>query len=202
MKKYELDNLPNTVKDCAEQLKQCGSVLLVPTETVYGLVCDWQDQTAIERIYSFKQRDYGKPFALFVDSITMLEQHGINIPENARKLAERFCPGPITIIIPGHDGKTIGFRIPNHPFILALLKQHAHPLASTSANCSGMPNALTVNEAVAMLDGQPDIAIDTGSLSVDAIASTVIMVDKDKIKIIRSGPIGADEIFSTIKNHQ
>jgi len=202
MKKYNLDNLPTTVADCVEQLKQHGSVLLVPTETVYGLVCDWQDQSAIERIYHLKQRDHGKPFALFADSIAMLEQHGINIPDNARKLAERFCPGPITIIIPGADGRTIGFRIPNHPFILALIKQYAHPLASTSANCSGMPNALTVNDAIAMLAGQPDIAIDTGSLSADATASTVIMVDKEKVKIIRSGPIGADKIFSTIKKDQ
>ncbi|MCF6176406.1 MAG: threonylcarbamoyl-AMP synthase [Victivallaceae bacterium] len=202
MKKYELDDLSTTVNDCAEQLKQRGSVILVPTETVYGLVCDWRDQTAINRIYSLKQRDYGKPFALFADSLAMLEQHGINIPENARRLAEKFCPGPITIIIPGSDGKTVGFRIPNQPFILALIEQYGHPLASTSANCSGMPNAFTVNEAVAMLDGEPDIAIDSGSLSANAAASTVVMVNKDKIKIIRTGPISEDKIFTTIKKRQ
>ena len=202
MKKYRLDNLSNVVNDCVKQLTQRGSVILVPTETVYGLVCDWQDQTAIDRIYSLKQRDYGKPFALFADSLAMLEQHGINIPKNARKLANKFCPGPITIIIPDPDGKTIGFRIPAHPFILALIKQYGHPLASTSANCSGMPNALTVNEAVAMLAGQPDIAIDTGSLPADAVASTVVMVNGDKVEVVRPGPISADDILATIKSCQ
>jgi L-threonylcarbamoyladenylate synthase len=202
MKKYTLDDLSTVVNDCAEQLSQRGSVILVPTETVYGLVCDWRDRTAIDRIYALKQRDHGKPFALFADSLAMLENHGIKLPENARRLAEKFCPGPITIIIPGPDGKTVGFRIPDHPFILALIEQYGHPLASTSANSSGMPNALTVNEAVAMLDGEPDIAIDSGSLSANAAASTVVMVNKDKIKIIRTGPISADEIFSTIKKRQ
>jgi L-threonylcarbamoyladenylate synthase len=205
MKNYKLSHLnglASTVNNCVEQLKQSGSVLLVPTETVYGLVCDWQDQTAIERIYKLKQRDYGKPFALFVNSLKMLEQHGIKLPENAKKLATEFCPGPITIIIPTSHGKTIGFRIPDHPFILALIEQYGHPLVSTSANCSGQPNALTTNEAIAMLDGQPDIAIDNGSIAVDALASTVVMINADRVKIIRTGPISKEKIFSTIKNHQ
>jgi L-threonylcarbamoyladenylate synthase len=121
MKKYDLIQTPSLtttaiISDCIEQLKKQGSVILVPTETVYGLVCDWQDETAIKRIYNLKQRDYGKPLALFADCLPTLEAQGIIIPENAKKIAAKFCPGPVTIIIPGANGQTIGFRIPDHPW--------------------------------------------------------------------------------------
>ena len=115
------------MKELLEQavqiLSQAGGVILVPTETVYGLVCDWEDQLARERIYALKVRDSRKPLAMFADSCNMAENFGVKLNNNARILLEKFAPGPITVIAPGNEFyPTIGVRIPDYDFILQLLK--------------------------------------------------------------------------------
>ena len=194
IKRLSTDNLSALVAECVKQLRRPGAVLLVPTETVYGLVCDWQDQAAIERIYRLKQRDYGKPLALFVAGKAMLQEHGISLPQRVEKLIDSFCPGPLTLVFPGNDGSTVGIRIPDYPFILALLEAYGRPLASTSANHSGDPNALTVAEAKKMLNGAVDIAVDAGAIAADAQASTVVKVSSDSWQLLRSGPISEQAI--------
>ena len=184
---------------CAKSLMSPGAVLLVPTETVYGLVCDWQDEVARNRMYELKQRDYGKPLAMFVANREMLELSGINLNPIAEKLFNAFCPGPITLIIDGPEGETIGFRIPDHPLVLELLKQYSRPLASTSANRSGERNALSVPQALAMLDGAPEIAVDEGSISAQAQASTVIQIKENSWNILRPGPVSEAQILAVIK---
>jgi L-threonylcarbamoyladenylate synthase len=110
------------------------------------------------------------------------------IPRAARILAEKFCPGPITIIIPDGKGSTFGFRIPDHPFIIELLKASGRTFASTSANLSGQPAALNVDDALASIDGTPEVVVDWGPLPPDSKASTVVMVNADSSwKILREG---------------
>ncbi len=173
-----------------EILKKPGAVLLVPTETVYGLVCNWQDDLARERIYKLKARDGKKPLAMFAASPEMAEKSGALLNDDAKLLLEKFAPGPITVIAPG-SGKypTIGVRIPDHPLVLELLKRSNMALASTSANASGMPNVLSISDALAQLDGEVDLAIDGGTLPEDAAASTVVTVCEKPCRILRQGPI-------------
>ena len=192
--KLENDNIEAVILACAKQLQTPGTVLVVPTETVYGLVCRWNDTAGIERIYQLKERDRGKPLAMFADGTAMLEAYGVILNSDAARLTGKFCPGPVTIITVDRQGCKTGFRIPDHPFILALLKYIKFPLASTSANLSGTPNALNVQEAVRDLNGTPDIVVDAGAIPPDRQASTVIDVSGGELRIIRQGPVSEQQI--------
>ena len=170
------------------------SVLLVPTETVYGLVCRWDDPEGRARIYELKHRSENKPFAAFISSVNELPTEAV-LPEAARKLAAAFCPGPITLVIPDRSGGTFGFRIPDHPFIRELLHAFGGPLASTSANLSGAEPARNVADALRSIDGEPELAVDGGALPPDSPASTVVRVFADSTwKILRQGPIPEERI--------
>ena len=203
MKKFNLrtNNIAEIIDSCVEALMCPGTVLLVPTETVYGLVCRWDDETAVERIYELKKREKAKPLALFVDSVDTLKIFDFYLNENAEKLASKLCPGALTVVVPTPAGDTLGFRIPDHSFVLELLQKIGYPLASTSANRSGEPNALNVAVALAMLNGDPDVVIDGGAIPPGQQASTVVMAMDDKLKILRSGPISEDQLYSAIGKH-
>jgi L-threonylcarbamoyladenylate synthase len=201
MKKFDLqtDKTTEIINSCVDALKQPGAVLLIPTETVYGLVCRWDDKAAVERIYELKGREKAKPLALFVDSVDTLKKFDFHLNKNAEKLAAKLCPGALTVVVPGSAGDTLGFRIPDHPFVLKLLRELGFPLASTSANRSGEPNALNVDDALAMLDGEPDMMIDDGAIPPDRQASTVVMALDDELKILRQGPISEMQMNSAVK---
>ena len=176
-------------------LKRPGAVALVPTETVYGLVCDWNDKAARARIYELKHRAENKPFAAFVPNLESLPPEVDVLPLAARKICEAFCPGPVTLVVPDKNGSTFGFRIPDHPFILKLLREYGGALASTSANLSGAPAALSVDEALESIDGEPEIAVDGGVLPADSKASTVILVNVDSTwRILRPGPVSEQSL--------
>jgi len=201
MKKFDLrtDEIVEIVDCCVEALKHPGAVLLVPTETVYGLVCRWDDKEAIDRIYELKGREKAKQLALFVDSVDTLKKYDLYLNENAEKIASKLCPGALTVVVPTPAGDTLGFRIPDHPFVLELLQKIGYPLASTSANRSGEANALDVDAALAMLDGEPDVLIDGGAIPPDRQASTVVMALDTELKILRQGPISEDQLNSALK---
>lgn len=200
MKKYSLqeDEHAEIIAGCGKALETPGCVLLVPTETVYGLVCRRDDQKAVQRIYELKGREQGKPLALFADSVATLKKFGVHLNRNAEKLAAEFCPGPLTVVVPAPDGATVGFRIPDHQFILELLKKLQYPLASTSANRSGEPNALNIEAALAMLDGEVNIAVDGGAIPPGRLASTVVMALENEFKIMRPGPISETQLRAAI----
>lgn len=185
----------NAVPDSLKVLQRSGSVLLVPTETVYGLVCSWKDDAARARIYELKHRSENKPLAAFVASVKDLPPEILPLPDNARHITEAFCPGPVTLVVPDRNGSTFGFRIPDHPFILDLLRAYGGALASTSANLSGKKAALSVPEALESIAGEVDLAVDGGVLKADSLASTVIRIFEDSSwKILREGPVTAEMI--------
>ena len=201
MKKIDLrtDDIVEIIDCCIDALKRPGAVLLLPTETVYGLVCRWDDKVAIERIYELKGREKAKPLALFADSVKTLKKFDLYLNKNAEKLAQKLCPGALTIVVPTPAGDTLGFRIPDHPFVLELLRKIGYPLASTSANRSGEANALDVDTALTMLDGEADVVIDGGAIPPDRQASTVVMALDDELKILRQGPISEDQLNSALE---
>ena len=149
------------LQKAVETLSTPGGVVLVPTETVYGLVCDWEDELARQRIYELKGRSENKPLAMFAASAEMAEKFGVKLNNEAQILLEKFAPGPITVIAPGSKKyPTIGVRIPDHEFIRQLLDKYNRPLASTSANASGMADAESAEDALGQLNGEVDIAVD------------------------------------------
>ena len=190
---------PVAVMRCAEILRRPGMVALVPTETVYGLVCRWDDTAAREKIYQLKHRDPNKLLAMFATTLSVAEAHGMMITPEMAKVAAALMPGPLTLIgaLQENSG-TIGLRIPDHPFIQALLAKLDFPLASTSANRSGSPDALTASEAATMLDGDVDICIDGGAIPPGRLASTVVNFSCSPWKVLRSGEISAEEIQKVI----
>ena len=99
-------NTDEALKECLAALGRRGSVLLVPTETVYGLVCDWCDAEARARIYQLKHRSENKPFAAFLPSADAVFSCVPELPETARVFAEKFCPGPVTLVVPDGSGST------------------------------------------------------------------------------------------------
>lgn len=188
------------IAEAVHQLQNPGNVLLVPTETVYGLVCAWDDPVARAGIYELKHRAENKPFAAFLPDLDRLPQEVDSLPDAAIRIASAFCPGPLTLIVPDKNGSTFGFRIPDHPFILELLRAFGKPLASTSANLSGNPPALSVQQGLADIDGEVALAIDGGVLPSDSKASTIILVNRDSTwKILRPGPVTEEMIRDVMK---
>ncbi len=166
------------------------AVLLLPTETVYGLVCAWNDSAAREKIYAMKRRSADKLLAAFVHDTAALRGCCPPLPELARRFAGAFCPGPITLVVPDGLGGTFGFRIPDHPFLLRLMEEYDAPLASTSANLSGLPAALTAEEALSSLVSEPELLYDAGRIPASSGASTVVSVDAAcHWRILREGPV-------------
>ncbi len=182
---------PAALSSCLELLRQKkDAVILLPTETVYGLVCDFGSDSGKEQIYLLKQRPKNKLLATFVSDLQTVRQFVPAIPQTAEIFARNFCPGPLTLVIPDSHNGTFGFRIPDHPFLLTLLKEYGSPLSSTSANLSGTPAALSVEEALKSLAALPDLAIDGGQIPLDSQASTVVQVFHDNSwKILRQGVI-------------
>lgn len=182
---------PDALIPCTELLRtHAEGVILAPTETVYGLLCAYENQAARSRIYTLKHRPASKQLAVFLPDLSFVPRFAPPLAGRARRIAEAFMPGPVTLVVPDGKGSTFGFRIPDHPFILALLRQYGGPIASTSANRSGEPPALDLKDALRSLDGEPDLAVDGGALPPDSLASTVILMkDDDSFQIVRQGPV-------------
>ena len=179
------------VRSVAAALRTPGGVAVVPTETVYGLVSRVTAEGS-ERIYALKHRSGSKRLGWFVGDWRSLERYGVSLTPAVRKLAERFMPGAITVIAPAENGGSIGFRVPDHPFLAALLAELDEPLLQTSANLSGAPDSLTLDDALARLDGEVDAAVDGGALPPGSLASTVVDAGTEPLRILRQGALKLD----------
>ena len=193
------DGSSEGIKEIASILREPGAVAVVPTETVYGLVGRVNDPLCREKIYELKHRDSAKHLGWFVSDTLQLEKYGIRLSGYAALLAEKFMPGPLTLIVKKEDGSTVGFRIPDHPQLLSLLREVGEPLFQTSANRSGSPNALSCAGAVEMLCGTPDAVADGGEIPSDALASTIVDCTGEFPCIIRQGGLDLDEFLQSLR---
>mgnify|MGYP001614441214 CR=1 FL=1 len=189
------------IKICAEKL-QNGGIIAHPTETVYGLAANIFNENAVQKIYDIKGRRTAKPLSVMVDSIKKIEEIVGEISPLARSVAERYLPGPLTIVLPFRkpspipffaDRETIGFRIPNFPFCLELLKAVDMPLTTTSANKSGLKSSVLAVEVMAHFAGEIEILVDSGKTA-NGLSSTVIDLSNDTIRILREGAISPEEL--------
>ncbi len=189
------DHCP-ALRACLKVFSRPGSVVAVPTETVYGLVCRWDDRGARERIFRMKGRDEEKRLQLLASSPEDLSAAGLVRTPLLDRLLERFCPGPLMLVAPTIDGGSIGFRIPAHDFIRELARSLEGPLAATSANASGFPPASDADAAIEGLAEAPDLLIDGGSTDGAGIASTIVDICGEKPVILRRGLISEEDIIS------
>lgn len=193
-----LQDSPQAIRQAILALRG-GNVIAAPTETVYGLMALWQSDSARQEIYRLKHRPADKRLQMLAPDIETAIRAGLKPNAMLQKIADAFWPGPLTVIVEANNGDTIGLRIPNHPFILKLLRELGEPLAATSANLSGTPAAVTPSDAVANLDGRPALLIDGGKVTVTGGASsTVVSIVGGVIKILRQGPITLQDIQTVL----
>lgn len=190
---------PNALKVCLETLKT-GGLVAFPTDTVYGLGCLVNRAGSIDRLYEVKGRDTSKAIAVLIGEIDHLQQVTSGLGEIAGELAAHFWPGALTLVVPRSPLlpenlsplPTIGVRMPNHPFALALLRQ-AGPLATTSANLSGLPSPVTARNVLLQLNERVDLIIDGGACP-GGVPSTVLDCTGADPRILREGAITRSQL--------
>ena len=178
----------------------------IPTETVYGLAANAWDHQAVLKIFQAKNRPHFNPLILHSNSIQKFESFGLNFSEKALLLAEKFWPGPLTIVIPksslvpdlitsGTDA--VAIRIPNHPIALDLLESINFPLAAPSANPSGFVSPTNAEHVLAQLGDQVHYVLDGGQCSI-GLESTIISFLNEQPEILRFGGLALESIESII----
>lgn len=183
----------------ANRVLRKGGIVAFPTDTVYGIGCDPFNQTAVKKIYKIKGREEAKHLPVLGFSIFEISKIAI-FDDTSRRLATKFWPGPLTLVLPvrdekiseslGLDGK-IAVRIPDHPCVLSLL-QECKLLVGTSANRSGQNPAADSTELAAGLSGY-DLLLDGGRIS-NPVVSTIVEVVKERPHVVRKGKISERDI--------
>jgi len=173
-----------------------GGLVIIPTETVYGIACDPAVPGALEKLVAAKGRDGGKPIARLAASAEQVAAMATGWNEGLQALAARYWPGPLTIVLETAAGWT-GYRVPDHAVALALAKTCGCTLALTSANLSGEPDTKTAQEAMASVEA--DLVLDSGPSAEKAVPSTVVKVNGTQIECLRVGIIPFAEIEQVFK---
>lgn len=192
--------------DLAIEILNKDGTVAFPTDTVYGLGAMVFQPKGIERLYQIKERDHSLSIPVLLGQAEDIEIVADNPGQAVYRLAGRFWPGPLTLVIPRRSiipkqigpTPTIGVRIPNHPVALNLL-QNTGPMAVTSANLSGGENAHTANKVFEQLDGRVDLILD-GGMTPGGVPSTVVQMTGADIKILRAGPISEGEIRGVLRD--
>lgn len=195
-----LDLLPETHDRCLEDVScwlRSGAVGIMPTETVYGLVCAHSNHDGPARIRRIKGRDPNRKFQLLLNGAAEAEALLAGpAPAALARLADAFWPGPLTVVLPGPDGDTLGLRVPDHAFVRAVIRRLGEPLVATSANPSGVEPADSAAAGFDDLVEPPDFLVrDRGGEAMPAIASTVVLLG-DGPAILREGALPADRVLA------
>jgi len=188
-------------------LLQKGGVIIYPTETVYGLGCLASRAEAIERIAALKGSPETASYLILIRSADEMGRYASQIPQAARKLAKKFWPGPLTLILPAKAdlhprliGPTggVGMRVSSHPWCRALLEVLDEALISTSANFTGYPPPASLLEIDQRLADEVDLVVDGGTLA--GTESTVVDVCGEAPVIKRLGAVAAAKIPAIIED--
>jgi L-threonylcarbamoyladenylate synthase len=185
-----------TLAEAVAALKS-GGLVVYPSDTVYGLGAAASDERAVERVFVVKGRDAGKALSLLLADAADLEPLCAEVPLLARVLADRYWPGPLTLVLRrslafesaalgGSD--TVAVRVPDHPFLRELIRALGEPITGTSANRSGRPACRSAQEANRELGDAADLIIDGGPSGAGS-ESTVVDVTSGLPAVVREGAI-------------
>jgi len=180
---------PAAVARAAAALR-AGGIIILPTETVYGIGGDGSRAEVVRRIYAIKGRSEEKPLVRLAADWKDLEDV-IWRPET-RKLAEAFWPGPLTLVLSLLDGRVQGFRFPDHPLTRAIVRAAGVSFVATSANRSGEPPAADGEEAEKIFGGEADLILNGGK--VGGTASTVLDLSVSPPRLLREGPVSREDL--------
>ncbi len=201
--------------DCAADLMQAaallkqGSVVGIPTETVYGLAADARNPEAVRQIFAAKGRPADNPLIVHIADMAELEQVAAKISPLAIRLAERFWPGPLTMVLPKHPSipsvtsgglDTVGVRMPLHPVARALICLSGVSIAAPSANRSGYPSPTIAQHVMRDMQGKIAAVLDGGACTVGVESTVIALEQDDSVRILRPGFVTAEQL-ETVASH-
>ena len=198
---------PSLVTYIAEQIRS-GGVLGMPTDTFYGLAADPYNLRAVDRVYDIKTRGRHKPLSLLIESVEQAEELADDLPDEFYALAEKFWPGPLTIIVKAAprlplkvtaNTGNIAIRVPAAPIPLAVIRAARVPVTATSANLSGAAECTTALGVKEQLGDLVPLIVDGGT-SPRSVASTIVHLDRRGWKLMRGGAIPEEKIVDLLGN--
>lgn len=200
MQNARITRFSESVLDDAADCVAKGGVIVLPTDTVYGIGCAYDNAAAIERIFEIKRREPTKSIAVLIADLDQVALLTDDFAPQARRLAEKFWPGGLTLVIAKRSGlpanlslfPTIGVRIPDHDLTRALIRRTG-PLATTSANLSGEKAACSLAEIPADWAERVDALYDDGPVR-GGLASTVVDCTSRELRILREGALSASDL--------
>jgi L-threonylcarbamoyladenylate synthase len=191
----------------AAQAVRSGQLVVLPTDTVYGLGVDAFDSVAVAELLAAKGRGRDMPLPVLVGSWDTIDGIVATVPTVARELIEAFWPGGLTLVVQhapslawdlGDARGTVAIRMPQHPVALELLAETG-PMAVSSANISGQPAALTVDDARAQLGDVVAVYLDGGPALV-GVASTIVDITAEVPRVLRAGAVSIDALREVVAN--
>ena len=197
-------NAKDGIDEGARILRE-GGLVVFPTETVYGLGANAFDEKAVEKIFKAKGRPQDNPLIVHISSLEQVKELAVDIPDSFYKLAQKFMPGPLTIILKKSDkvpyvvtagGETVGIRMPKNPYTRELIEK-SFPLAAPSANRSKHISPTTARHVFEDLNGEVELILDDGPCEV-GIESTVLDLTVDVPTILRPGAVTADMLLDIV----
>lgn len=180
-----------------------GHLVIIPTDTVYGLAADRHNANAVQMLHRVKGRPADKPIPMLASDRKHIEKLKACFGEKGSALAAHFWPGPLTLVLPVENGGWEGFRIPKHAVALAIIEAAGGLLRVTSANLSGHRPPLTAAAALKELGKSVKLVIDAGPAP-GGVPSTVVKITDEKVTILRPGAISREAILAasgTQHNH-
>ena len=190
--------------DKIENTLAAGGAVVLPTETVYGLFAQALNEEAVERVYELKRRPRDKALNLNVASLEEIYAFSKNQPCYLEQLYQAFLPGPLTVILQANDRvpawinsgmETVGFRIPNHPVTLDLIRKYG-PLIGPSANLSGKVSGTSFQQIV--MDFQEQVSGVEEDAALTGQDSTILDLSGEKALILRQGAITREDIINQV----
>jgi len=183
----------------AATLLRDGGLVAFPTETVYGLGVNLENEKAVKKLYEVKNRPLDKPFTVHISSLDMIEKMDCEISPLADQLIKKFWPGPLTIILKSDKGK-FAFRMPKNTVAKELISKSSVPVAAPSANLSGEKPPSEVSTILKEFDGKIDLILDAGKTEFGK-ESTIVDTTITPYKILRIGAVEKaeiDQVFSEV----
>ena len=207
MEYIKIEDNNYTVEDIEKVIKKlkAGGVVILPTDTVYAVAADCLNEDAVIKLYEFKHRNFSNPCNILVSNIEMIKKVTKGISNAEERIIKRFFPGALTIVfeknnvipsIVNSNLSTIGIRMPDNKFLLELINNFGRPIVATSLNFAGKKSMTNVNNLPEEFLRHSDLIVDGGEAAI-GIASTIIKIENEEIKILREGPISKEELERT-----
>lgn len=183
-----------------------GKIFALPTETVYGIAASAYNGEAVRNIFLAKGRPQDNPLIVHVSDMEMVSQLARFVSEDAKKLADAFWPGPLTMILPRSDRvaeevcaglDSVGIRMPSHPAAREIIRQSGLPFAAPSANLSGSPSPTNAQDVFADMEGRLPLILDGGDCQV-GVESTVVSMLEDTPVLLRPGYVTKEQMEAVL----